>query len=123
MPSQPDLLDYHRRELAYLSTQSTHFAARYPKLARRLVFTDAESADPHIQHLIESVAFLTADVHRELDRVEPAAAAAILDNLCPSLAQPAPSRTVMQMALDPAEGNEELGAGLAFRHEHIFSQA
>ena len=66
MPSQDPHLEHYRRELRYLRTESAHFAARYPKLAQRLVLTDAESADPHIQHLIESVAFLTAGVHREL---------------------------------------------------------
>jgi type VI secretion system protein ImpG len=113
MPTQDHYLEHYRRELSYLRVESAHFAARYPKLARRLVFTDAESADPHIQHLIESVAFLTAGVHRELDRVAPAAAAAILDNLCPSLAQPVPSMTVMQMALDLAEGKVTAGSRVA----------
>jgi len=106
-------LDYYRRELSYLRTESFNFAARYPKLARRLVLTDADSADPHIQHLIESIAFLTADVQRELDRVTPSVAAAILGDLCPSLAQPMPSMTVMQMALDPGEGKVTAGNRVA----------
>jgi len=110
----PELhFEHYRRELSFLRTESANFAARYPKLARRVVLTDAESADPHIQHLIESVAFLTAGVHRELDRVAPAAASAILDNLCPSLAQPVPSMTVMQMALDPNEGKVTAGSRVA----------
>lgn len=113
MRVQDDQLEHYRRELSYLRTESAHFAARYPKLARRLVLSDAELADPHIQHLIESVAFLTAGVHRELDRVAPATAAAILDNLCPSLVQPVPSMTVMQMALDPAEGKVTAGSRVA----------
>lgn len=113
MHAQERHLAHYRRELSYLRSESAHFAARYPKLARRLVLTDVESADPHIQHLIESIAFLTAGVHRELDRVAPAAAAAILDNLCPSLAQTVPSMTVMQMALDPAEGKVTAGNQVA----------
>lgn len=113
MPSRDDHVEHYRRELSYLRAESANFAARYPKLARRLVLTDAESSDPHIQHLIESVAFLTAGVHRELDRMAPTAAAAILDNLCPSLAQPVPSMTVMQMALDPAEGKVTAGSRVA----------
>lgn len=113
MLAQDPHLEHYRRELSYLRTQAVNFASRYPKLARRLVLTDADSADPHIQHLIESVAFLTAGVHRELDRVAPAAAAAILDNLCPSLAQPVPSMTVMQMTLDPTEGKVTAGSRVA----------
>jgi type VI secretion system protein ImpG len=71
---------------------------------------DAGSADPHIQHLIESVAFLTASVNRELNSVVPATAAAILGNLCPSLAQPVPSMTIVQMTLDPGEGKVTSGS-------------
>jgi type VI secretion system protein ImpG len=104
-------LEHYRRELSYLRTQSANFAASYSKLARRLVLTDAESTDPHIQHLIESVAFLTVGVHRELGRVVPAAA--ILNNLCFSLAQAVPSLTIMHMALEPNEGKVTAGSRAA----------
>ena len=57
MNTQDELLEYYRRELAYLRTQSADFAARYPKVAQRLVLTGAETADPHTEHLIQSVAF------------------------------------------------------------------
>lgn len=113
MNTQDELLEYYRRELAYLRTQSADFAARYPKVAQRLVLTGAETADPHTEHLIQSVAFLNARVHRELDRDFPSVAAAMLDNLCPSLTQPVPAMTVMQMALDPMEGKVTAGARVA----------
>jgi type VI secretion system protein ImpG len=113
MPGHDDQLEYYRRELSYLRVESANFAARHPKVSRRLVLSDAHSADPHIQHLIESVAFLTAGVHREIDGLAPAAATAVLDNLCPSLAQPVPSMTVMQMTLDPAEGKVTAGSKVA----------
>lgn len=113
MPRQDDQLEYYRRELSYLRAESANFAARHPKVARRLVLNDAQSADPHIQHLIESVAFLTAGVHREVDGMAPAAASVILENLCPSLAQPVPSMTIMQMTLDPAEGKVTAGSKVA----------
>lgn len=110
MLRQDDQLEYYRRELSYLRTESVNFAARHPKVAQRLALSDAHSADPHIQHLIESVAFLTANVHREIDGLAPAAATVILDTLCPSLAQPVPSMTVMQMTLDPGEGKVTAGS-------------
>ena len=113
MPYQDDHLEHYRRELTYLHTESAHFAARHPKVARHLSLSDANSADPHIRHLIESVAFLTAGIHRELDSVVPTTASAILENLCPSLAQPVPSMTIMQMTLDPAEGKVTAGSQVA----------
>lgn len=113
MNTQDELLEYYRRELSYLRTQSSAFAARYPKVAQRLVLTGAEASDPHTEHLIQSVAFLSARVHRELDRDAPAMAAAMLDNLCPSLTQPVPAMTVMQLALDPTEGKVTAGTPVA----------
>ncbi|NHZ41522.1 type VI secretion system baseplate subunit TssF [Massilia aquatica] len=119
MNTQDELLEYYRRELSYLRTQSADFAARYPKVARHLVLTGAESADPHTEHMIESVAFVAARLHRDLDRDLPAAAVALLDNLCPHLTQPVPAMTVVQMALDPAEG--KVTAGMPVRRASMLS--
>lgn len=119
MRGQDDLLEYYRRELAYLRVQSADFAARYPKVAHRLVLTGDEAADPHTEHLIQSVAFLNARVHRELERDFPTVAAAMLENLCPSLTQPVPAMTVMQMTLDPSEG--KVTAGMPVRRGTMLS--
>ena len=108
-----ELLEYYRRELAYLRTQSADFALRYPKVAQRLVLSGGESADPHTERLIESVAFLTARVHRDLDRDFPTVAGALLENLCPSLTQPVPAMTVVQMTLDPSQGKVTAGMPVA----------
>jgi type VI secretion system protein ImpG len=113
MHPHDDHLEYYRRELDYLRTQAADFAARYPKVARRLVLSGTEAADPHTEHLIASVAFLTARVHRELDRDFPIVAAAMLENLCPSLTQPVPAMTVMQMTLDPLDGKVTAGTRIA----------
>ena len=113
MNMQDDILEYYRRELLYLRTQSADFAARYPKVAQRLVLTGAESPDPHTERLIEAVAFLTARVHRDLDRDFPTVAAAMLDNLCPSLTQPVPAMTVVQMTLDSSQGKVTAGMPVA----------
>lgn len=110
MKLQDDLLEYYRRELAYLRVQGGDFAARYPKVAQRLDLSEGESADPHTERLIESVAFLTARIHRDLDRQFPDVATSLLENLCPSLTQPVAAMTVVQMTPDPTEG--KITAGL-----------
>lgn len=103
-------LEYYRRELSYLRTESANFAARHPKIAGDLALGDSHSADPHVQHLIESVAFLTAGIHREIDGISLDTAEVILDKLCPNLAQAVPAMTVVQMALDPVEGKITAGS-------------
>jgi type VI secretion system protein ImpG len=110
-----DLLQYYKRELSYLRGQGADFARRYPKVASKLALHGGESLDPHTERLIESVAFLSARVHRDLDQEFPDIAYALLDNLCPSLVQPLPSMSVAQFQLDPAQGKVTAGFRVA-RH-------
>ncbi|WP_028311599.1 type VI secretion system baseplate subunit TssF [Derxia gummosa] len=105
-----DLLSYYERELVYLHDRGAEFARRYPRVAGRLGLGGAESPDPHTERLIEAQAFLAARVHRDLDREFPQIAAALLDNLCPTLAQPVPAMSVAAFALDPSQG--KITAGL-----------
>jgi len=106
---QDDLVDYYRREISYLRESGDHFAQRYPKVAQRLSFSGSESKDPHTERLLESFAFLTARVQREIDREFPLAAMAVLDNICPNLTQPTPSMGVVHMKLDATQGKVMAG--------------
>ena len=109
MLADDDLIEYYKRELAYLRHQGADFSARYPKVASRLAFGGAESPDPHTERLIEANAFLAARVHRDLDREFPQVAAALLESQCPSLMQPVPSISIAQLALDPTQGKVTAG--------------
>jgi type VI secretion system protein ImpG len=107
--ARDELLEYYRRELAYLRDQGESFALRHPRVAQRLALSGQESPDPHTERLIESVAFLGARIHRDLDREFPRVASALLENLCPALAQPVPAMTVAQFALDASQGKVTAG--------------
>lgn len=116
-----ELLQYFKQELTYLREQGADFAQRYPRVASRLALHGAESLDPHTERLIESVAFLTARVHRDLDQQFPSIAGALLNNLCPSLVQPIPSMSVAQFDLDPLQGKVTAGFGVA-RHTMLHAK-
>lgn len=117
-----DLLHYYQRELVYLRQQGSEFAQRYPKVASRLALGGAESPDPHTERLIEAQAFLAARVHRDLDREFPQLAAALLDSMCPTLAQPVPSMTVVAMHADPSQGKITSGLRVP-RHTPVRAKA
>lgn len=122
MLADDDLIEYYKKELSYLRVQGEHFAARYPKVAARLVLGGAESPDPHTERLIEANAFLAARVHRDLDREFPQVAAALLESQCPSLMQPIPSMTVASMTLDPSQGKVTAGYVVP-RHTQLMAPA
>ena len=109
MIPENDLLDYYRNEIAYLREQGGQFAARYPKVAQRLVLSSSESPDPHTELLLESFAFLTARVQRDIDSEFPAISGALLNSTCPNLVHVVPSLSVAQMTLDPAQGKVTAG--------------
>lgn len=113
LSTQDDLLEYYRRELAYLRVQGADFARRHPKAAQRLALTGSESLDPHTERLIEAFAFLGARIHRDLDAEFPRVAAALLDSVCPSLTQGVPPMTIVQMALLPTQGRVTAGFKVA----------
>lgn len=117
-----DLLQYYKRELTYLREQGGDFSRRYPKVATALAFHGGESLDPHTERLIESVAFLSARVHQDLDREFPKVASALLDNLCPALVQPVPSMSIAQFVLDPSQGKVTAGYRVP-RHTSLYANA
>ena len=104
-----DLLDYYTRELDFLRKDGKNFAQRFPKVASRLDLRDSESLDPHTERLIESVAFLSARVRRDIDREYSEIASGLLGNLCPSLVQPIPSTTIVQISSKDLQGKVTTG--------------
>ncbi|MFU1997907.1 type VI secretion system baseplate subunit TssF [Bordetella avium] len=107
-----EFLKYYRRELAYLREQGADFAQRYPKVAGKLGLHGGESPDPHVERLLESFAFLSARVHREIDQTLPQLASDLLENLCPALALPVPSMSIAQLHLELSQGKVTAGFSL-----------
>lgn len=104
MQRDAQLLDFYQRELSYLRLSGKHYAQQYPKIARRLDLNGSESTDPHTERLIESFAFLTARLQREIEDRFPKISSALLENLYPHLITPFPSSTIAKFCVDPAKG-------------------
>jgi type VI secretion system protein ImpG len=99
-----ELLTYYERELSYLRRLGVEFAAKYPKVAGRLGLEAEGSQDPHVERLLEGVAFLTARVRRKIDDDLPEVSASLLGILYPHYLAPVPSMAVVQFHLDPDQG-------------------
>src|SRR3712207_8044010 len=104
-----DLLRYYRNELTFLRRMGGEFAAHYPRVAERLELDRDECADPQVERLIESFAFLTARLQRDLDGELPEITTALLGVLYPQLTTPIPPMAVARFDVDPKQ--EKLTTG------------
>ncbi|MGV7211260.1 type VI secretion system baseplate subunit TssF [Oxalobacteraceae bacterium A2-2] len=91
------LLPYFERELGLLRRAGSAFAQRYPRLAGRLQINGDSCADPHVERLIQSAAFLNARTARLLDDGHALFTEALLSVLYPHLIRPLPSCSVARV--------------------------
>ncbi len=99
------LLIYYERELTFFRQMGAEFAAKYPKIASRLLLEEEKCEDPHVERLIQGFAFLSARVQHKLDDEFPEITDALLNVLYPHFLAPVPSMSIAQFVLDPDQGN------------------
>ncbi len=97
-------LIYYQREIAYLRKQGGIFAAKYPKVAKRLHFDDTESSDPHTERLIESFAYMAGYLQQDIDEQFPRISSALLGVLYPQLIRSLPPMSIAEFQIDPNKG-------------------
>ena len=98
-----ELLPYYDRELAILRTLAAEFAERHPKVAGRLSLGRDESQDPHVERLLQGVAYLSAQVQKRLDDDYPELTDGLLDLLYPHYLRPVPSMAIAELGIAPAQ--------------------
>ncbi len=94
MQANDDFLRYYFEELNYLREAGRIFAREHAGVAARLEMHNGETADPHVERLIESFAFLTARLQRQLRAEFPDISNALLSVLYPQLTQPLPPMSI-----------------------------
>src|SRR5262245_60889880 len=104
-----DLLPYYERELSFIRQMAAEFAAKYPKIANRLMLESDQSEDPHVERLIQAFAFLAARIHHKIDDEYPEITESLLNVLYPHFLAPIPSMSVVQFILDPEQGKIAAG--------------
>jgi type VI secretion system protein ImpG len=100
----PRLLRYYEGELKYIRELGGEFAREFPKIAGRLGLEEFECADPYVERLLESFAFLSARVHLKIDAEFPRFSQHLLEIVYPHYLAPTPSMTVVQLSPNLDEG-------------------
>lgn len=114
------LLPYYDRELNAIKRLAGDFAEAHPKIAGRLRVSADSVDDPHVQRLLEGVAFLAARVQHRLDDEFPELTDALLDLLYPHYLAPVPSCLIAQLACQSElQTPTYLPSGLAFDTEPV----
>ena len=103
------LSEYYQNELSYLRSAGSDFAIHYPKIAKRLDFAGYESSDPNIEYLIESVAFLTGKLQKQIDDQFPEIATTLLNMLYKPLLLPMPSCVMANFDIDMTRAPQNVG--------------
>ena len=106
---EPTLKDYYEQELRFLRQMGAEFAQKYPKIASRLVLGEEDHPDPHVERLLEGVAFLTGRVQLKIDDDFPEITDALLNIVYPHYLRPIPSMSVAEFQLDPQQGKLTTG--------------
>ena len=114
------LLPFYNRELEFLRRMGAEFAEAHPRIAGRLRITADAVEDPHVQRLLQSVAFLTARLRHRIDDDFPELTDALLGVLYPHYLCPVPAMGVVRFRADPGlDAAYTIGAGLELESEPV----
>lgn len=91
-----ELYDYFLREMDYLRMRAKSFADDYPDVAKELRLSEVKSSDPHVELLLQSFAYLSANVRRDMATQANHLPNQVLGVLYPHLIKPIPSMFVVQ---------------------------
>ena len=107
---EESLLERFRDELTYFRRAGARFAKRHPRVAKRLQLSDGPSPDPHVERLIEAVAFLTGKLQHNLESELPDVTNGLLATVYPHFAHPVPAMAIAQFT--PDDGGAGMTTGL-----------
>lgn len=97
------LLRLYNRELQFVRELGAEFAREFPKIAGRLGLEGLECADPYVERLIESFAFLAARIQLKLESEFPRFTQHLLEMVYPQYLSPTPSMAIVE--LKPGTGD------------------
>ena len=101
-----ELLRYVEEELGVFGQYAREFRSRFPKPAGELHINGETWEDPSVARLIQSVALLSARIHKRLDDDHPKFTESLLESLYPHYLRPLPAYSVARIAQPGRDGGE-----------------
>ena len=105
----PRLLRYYNQELHHVREMGSEFAEEFPKIAGRLGMEGIDCADPYVERLLESFAFMAARVQLKVDAEFPNFTQHLFELIYPHYLAPTPSMAVVHLEPDLNEGGLATG--------------
>jgi len=93
--TDPRLLGHYNRELSYLRRRAGEFAEDHRQVAGLLGLDAPTDPDPHVERLMEGVAYLNARVRLKMDEQFPVFTQYLLDSLYPHYLATTPSMGIV----------------------------
>lgn len=104
------IVQYYQAELSYLRDSGMEFAKRYPKIAEKLDISKSVSSDPHVERMIESFAYMTGKLQKQIDDQFSEIAHVLLSLLYEPLTLPVPSIAMLYFDVDMRLAQKAPGA-------------
>lgn len=90
-------INYYQEELTKLRRKGGEFAKKHPDIAKQIEFKDGISSDPHTERIIESMAYMAADLHKIIDTNSNNIAYYLLSSIYPNVIGTLPPCTIITM--------------------------
>ena len=100
--AEASFLEHYAEELRALRGRAARFADAFPKIAGRLRLAPGTTDDPHVERLIQGVAYSNARLRQKIDDEFPQLTGALLETLLPNALAPVPAMSVV--AFEPVPG-------------------
>lgn len=96
------LNSYYQAELDSLRVAGDEFAHTYPSIAGELSLSKGEARDPHVEHLIQSFAWMMSRLRMQVEAETRRLPETMLEELAPNFIQARPSMSIVECDVDGA---------------------
>ena len=93
---------FYENELDALRSSGAEFSKDYPKIAKELELSSGVSRDPHVEHLVQSFAWMMARLQLQMESESRKLPSMLVQELEPSLISAKPSMAIAECEVDIA---------------------